>query len=245
MLDAGLVWRRLVAVIAAAAAPRMLVLLAAGVILGPSVTDAIDVPLDSPGAELLLTLGVRSSSSTEGCSFRRASSAGWPSASAARGSGRRITALVAGSVAAVAFDVPWRPSGAHRRRRACRADRPGDPDPALRPHRHPAEDRADGDRGVGAQRCHRSGARTRSRRRGPHRRRIGRRSGARLRRGARHLDCARDRLRDPPVAASSPTAGRASGRSPPPSRSSPSSRSATSRSTRQAEAATSARSSPG
>ena len=36
----------------------MLFLLAAGVLLGPSLTDAIDVPLDSMGAQLLLTLGV-------------------------------------------------------------------------------------------------------------------------------------------------------------------------------------------
>ncbi len=38
--------------------PRMLLLLAAGVVLGPSVSDAIDVPLDSMGAQLVLTLGV-------------------------------------------------------------------------------------------------------------------------------------------------------------------------------------------
>jgi cell volume regulation protein A len=38
--------------------PSMLALLAAGTLLGPSVTGAIDVPLDSLGSELLLTLGV-------------------------------------------------------------------------------------------------------------------------------------------------------------------------------------------
>ncbi len=38
--------------------PKMLVLLAAGAILGPAVSGAIDVPLDSTGAQLLLTLGV-------------------------------------------------------------------------------------------------------------------------------------------------------------------------------------------
>ncbi|MFN8223368.1 MAG: cation:proton antiporter [Gaiellales bacterium] len=38
--------------------PRMVVLLAVGAILGPSVTDAVDVPLDNVGIELLLTLGV-------------------------------------------------------------------------------------------------------------------------------------------------------------------------------------------
>jgi potassium/hydrogen antiporter len=39
-------------------APRMLLLLGVGALLGPSVTGAIDVPLDSTGAQLLLTLGV-------------------------------------------------------------------------------------------------------------------------------------------------------------------------------------------
>jgi cell volume regulation protein A len=38
--------------------PRMLLLLAAGALLGPSVSDEIDVPLDSMGPQLLLTLGV-------------------------------------------------------------------------------------------------------------------------------------------------------------------------------------------
>jgi cell volume regulation protein A len=38
--------------------PRMLVLLIAGALLGPSVSGAIDVPLDSTGAQLLLTIGV-------------------------------------------------------------------------------------------------------------------------------------------------------------------------------------------
>jgi potassium/hydrogen antiporter len=38
--------------------PHMLLLLAAGAVLGPSVSGAIDVPLDSMGAELVLTLGV-------------------------------------------------------------------------------------------------------------------------------------------------------------------------------------------
>ena len=38
--------------------PRMLLLLGAGALLGPAVSDAIDVPLDSIGAQLILTLGV-------------------------------------------------------------------------------------------------------------------------------------------------------------------------------------------
>src|SRR4029434_3468901 len=55
MLVAGLVCQ---AVADALRAPRMLVLLLGGTLLGPSVADVIDVPLDSTGAELLLTLGV-------------------------------------------------------------------------------------------------------------------------------------------------------------------------------------------
>ena len=55
MLVAGLVCQLVADTVRA---PRMLVLLLAGTLLGPSVTDAIDVPLDSTGAELLLTLGV-------------------------------------------------------------------------------------------------------------------------------------------------------------------------------------------
>lgn len=38
--------------------PRMVVLLGAGALLGPFVGDALDLPLDSPGIQLLLTLGV-------------------------------------------------------------------------------------------------------------------------------------------------------------------------------------------
>jgi cell volume regulation protein A len=38
--------------------PHMLLLLVAGILLGPSVSGAIDVPLDSMGAQLVLTLGV-------------------------------------------------------------------------------------------------------------------------------------------------------------------------------------------
>jgi cell volume regulation protein A len=55
MLGAGLA-ARLVADLLRV--PHMLVLLLAGILLGPSVSGAIDVPLDSTGAELVLTLGV-------------------------------------------------------------------------------------------------------------------------------------------------------------------------------------------
>ena len=55
MLGAGLVSQLVADVLHA---PRMLLLLGAGALLGPSVSDAIDVPLDSTGPQLLLTLGV-------------------------------------------------------------------------------------------------------------------------------------------------------------------------------------------
>ncbi|HWB57631.1 MAG TPA: sodium:proton antiporter [Gaiellaceae bacterium] len=38
--------------------PRMVVLLAAGALLGPEVADAVDLPLDSSAVQILLTLGV-------------------------------------------------------------------------------------------------------------------------------------------------------------------------------------------
>ena len=80
MLAAGLVvqpladWLRL---------PRMLLLLGVGALLGPSVLDWIDVPLEAVGSQVLLTLGVSIilfygglAALGDGCS------AGWPSASA-------------------------------------------------------------------------------------------------------------------------------------------------------------------
>ena len=38
--------------------PRMVVLLAAGVVLGPEMADLLDLPLDSVAIQILLTLGV-------------------------------------------------------------------------------------------------------------------------------------------------------------------------------------------
>jgi potassium/hydrogen antiporter len=55
MLGAGLVCQLVADVIRV---PRMLLLLAAGALLGSSVSGAIDVELDSIGAQLVLTLGV-------------------------------------------------------------------------------------------------------------------------------------------------------------------------------------------
>ena len=86
----------------------MLFLLAAGVLLGPSLTDAIDVPLDSMGAQLLLTLGVSFILFHGGLQLsidvlsRVAIGLGLLAVP-----GVVITALVAGSVAALAFDMPF------------------------------------------------------------------------------------------------------------------------------------------
>jgi potassium/hydrogen antiporter len=88
--------------------PRMLLLLLAGVLLGPSVTDAIDVPLDSMGAQLLLTLGVSFILFFGGLQL---STRVLGKVAVGLGllavPGVVITAFVAGSVAAFVFDVPF------------------------------------------------------------------------------------------------------------------------------------------
>jgi potassium/hydrogen antiporter len=88
--------------------PRMLLLLLGGTILGPSVTSAIDVPLDSTGAELLLTLGVSfilffgGLQLSLGVLSRVAVGIGFLAVP-----GVVITALVTGTVASLVFDIPW------------------------------------------------------------------------------------------------------------------------------------------
>jgi potassium/hydrogen antiporter len=105
MLGAGLVSQFIAD---ALRTPRMLVLLAAGVLLGPALTDAIEVPLDSMGAQLLLTLGVSFILFHGGLqlSARVLGQVGIGLGLLAV-PGVVITALVAGSVAALAFDVPF------------------------------------------------------------------------------------------------------------------------------------------
>jgi cell volume regulation protein A len=87
--------------------PRMVVLLGAGVLLGPEVVHGIDLPLESVGVQLLLTLGV---------SFILFQGGLGLSASVLRPvalgltllaiPGVLLTALVTGGVAALAFDEP-------------------------------------------------------------------------------------------------------------------------------------------
>lgn len=87
--------------------PRMVVLLAAGALLGPDVADAVDVPLDSIGVQLLLTLGVSLILFYGGLnlafSVLRPVAVGLGLLAVP---GVLITALIAGSVAALAFDLP-------------------------------------------------------------------------------------------------------------------------------------------
>ena len=105
MLVAGLVSQLLADIVRA---PRMLFLLAAGVLLGPSLTDAIDVPLDSMGAQLLLTLGVSFILFHGGLQLStRVLSRVAIGLGLLAVPGVVITAFVAGSVAAFAFDVPF------------------------------------------------------------------------------------------------------------------------------------------
>ena len=105
MLVAGLVSQLLADIVRA---PRMLFLLAAGVLLGPSLTDAIDVPLDSMGAQLLLTLGVSFILFHGGLQLStRVLSRVAIGLGLLAVPGVVVTAFVAGSVAAFAFDVPF------------------------------------------------------------------------------------------------------------------------------------------
>ena len=87
--------------------PRMVVLVAAGALLGPDALDALDLPLGSIGVQLLLTLGVSMILFHGGLGLSFA-----VLRPVALGLGLLaipgvvITALVTGAVAAIAFDLP-------------------------------------------------------------------------------------------------------------------------------------------
>jgi potassium/hydrogen antiporter len=87
--------------------PRMVVLLAAGAVLGPDAADWLDLPLDSVPIQVLLTLGVSMILFYGGLGL---SFAVLRPVVAGLGllaiPGVVITALVTGTVAALAFDVP-------------------------------------------------------------------------------------------------------------------------------------------
>lgn len=104
MLGAGLVSQLVADYLRA---PRMLLLLGAGVLLGPSVADSLDVPLDSIGAQLLLTLGVSFILFHGGLQLSTRILSG-----VAVGLGMLVvpgvvlTAVITGSVAALVFGLP-------------------------------------------------------------------------------------------------------------------------------------------
>ena len=111
--------------------PEIVLLIAIGALLGPSVLDVVDVPLDSLGAQLLFTFGVSSILFYGGLNLsltvlrqvaRQPRAARDPGRARDRAAdGRRRRARVRAAVRAGAAD-----------RRGALADRPGDPDPAVR-----------------------------------------------------------------------------------------------------------------
>jgi cell volume regulation protein A len=104
MLAAGLLAELVVQVVRL---PRMLLMLGAGALLGPSVIDAIDVSLDSTAVQLLLTLGVSFILFHGGLQL---SAAILSRVAIGLGllviPGVIITAVITGLVAAAVFDLP-------------------------------------------------------------------------------------------------------------------------------------------
>ncbi|HEX2104334.1 MAG TPA: cation:proton antiporter [Solirubrobacteraceae bacterium] len=104
LLGAGLAARGLAQ---AMRVPEVLVLVAAGALLGPSALDVIDVPLDSLGAQLVFTLGVSAILFHGGLSLsldvlRRV----WISLGLLAVAGVVLTTAVVGAAAALAFGMP-------------------------------------------------------------------------------------------------------------------------------------------
>jgi cell volume regulation protein A len=88
--------------------PEILVLVLVGALLGPSLLDVIDVPLDSVGAQLIFTLGVSLILFYGGLNL----SVGvlrhvWVGLGMLVVPGVVLTAVVTGAVAHFAFDLPW------------------------------------------------------------------------------------------------------------------------------------------
>jgi cell volume regulation protein A len=104
LLGAGLAARGLAEVLGV---PEVLVLVAAGALLGPSALDVVDVPLDSLGAQLVFTLGVSAILFHGGLSLsldvlRRV----WISLGLLAIAGVVLTTAVVGVTASVAFGMP-------------------------------------------------------------------------------------------------------------------------------------------
>jgi cell volume regulation protein A len=88
--------------------PELLYLLAAGVVLGPSVLDAVDVDLRSQGAQLIFTLGVSAILFHGGLSLsfgvlRQV----WVTLGLLAVPGVILTAVVTGAVASLVLDLPF------------------------------------------------------------------------------------------------------------------------------------------
>jgi len=88
--------------------PEILVLVLFGALLGPSLLDVIDVPLDSIGAQLMFTLGVSLILFYGGLNLsvgvlRRV----WVGLGMLVVPGVILTAAITGAVAHLAFDLPW------------------------------------------------------------------------------------------------------------------------------------------
>ena len=88
--------------------PRMIILLAAGIVLGPQALDAVDLPLESTGIELLFALGVAFILFHGGLelSFAVLSRIGVGLALLAV-PGVIITAVVVGAIASLVFGLPF------------------------------------------------------------------------------------------------------------------------------------------
>lgn len=104
LLGAGLLAR---VVAELARVPELVLLLAAGVLVGPDVLDWAEAPLESPGTQVLLTLGVAFILFHGGLGL---SAAVLSRTAVGLGllvvPGVLLTALVAGAAAALAFDIP-------------------------------------------------------------------------------------------------------------------------------------------
>ena len=88
--------------------PEILLLVALGALLGPSVLDVVDVPFESLGAQLMFTLGVSLILFYGGLTLslpllRKV----WISLGMLAVPGILITTLVVGAAAHFAFDLPW------------------------------------------------------------------------------------------------------------------------------------------
>jgi potassium/hydrogen antiporter len=88
--------------------PEILVLVAIGAAFGPSALDVVDVPFESLGAQLIFTLGVSLILFYGGLSLSLPIlRTVWMSLALLAVPGVVITALIVGTAAHFAFDVPW------------------------------------------------------------------------------------------------------------------------------------------